>query len=174
MAAMTPSSIRDFSQPVHATGAWSRTFRAWYRALRLIKAPLMWLATTHGFGNIVVLSVAGRRSGADHRLPLGLLRVGGRWYLGHPSGDTAWTLNLRAADSAAIESADIPAIRVQATILDPGSERDRVVRATFRQHPFPGDAIYRLAGRHVSDTGVFFRLEPAPASDSGGPRRGAG
>jgi len=48
--------------------------------------------------------------------------------------------------------------------MGPGLERDAAVRATFRQHPFPGNALYRLAGRHVAANGVFFRLEPADAA----------
>jgi hypothetical protein len=113
--------------------------------------------------------VAGRRSGAERALPLGLLTVGGRRYLGHPSGDTAWTLNLRAAASATIESARIGRTRVAPILLGPGPERDAAVRATFRQHPFPGNAMYRLAGRHVAATGVFFRLEPLDETDAAGP-----
>jgi hypothetical protein len=109
----------------------------------------------------VVLRVVGRKSGRERALPLGLLTVEGRVYLGHPSGDTAWTLNLRSAESATIEAARMPRARVRPVLIGPGTERDAVVRATFRQHPFPGNALYRLAGRHVSQTGVFFRLEPA-------------
>ena len=158
---MDPSPAADFSKPVHAAGAWSVAFRAWYRAVRLLERPLIWLATTRGFGNVVMLRVGGRRSGVERSIPLGLLSVSGKWYLGHPSGDTAWTLNLRAAQAAVITSAGVPATRVRATVLRPGAERDAVVRETFRQHPFPGNALYRLAGRHVSATGVFLRLEPA-------------
>ena len=119
----------------------------------------MWLALHHGFGNLVVLRVAGRRSGLDRSLPLGLLTVEGRRYLGHPSGDTAWTLNLRAAEQAVIESAAIPASAIRGVVLPTGAERGAVVRASFSQHPFPGSLFYRLAGRHVDATGVFFRLE---------------
>lgn len=159
---MSTSHVCDFSRPVRTTGAWSRTFRAWYRMLRWIESPLTWWATTRGFGNIVELRVPGRRSGTERRLPLGLLTVDGHWYLGHPSGDSAWTLNLRAADTAVIASAAIPATAVRSEVLSAGPERDAVVRATFRQHPFPGDALYRLAGQHVIATGVFLRLEPVP------------
>ena len=159
MTAMAEHLVPDFSKPVHAIGAWSVAFRAWYRLLRVIDAPLMWLVRTRGFGNVVVLRVTGRLTGRDRSLPLGLLTVGERRYVGHPSGDTAWTLNLRASEEASIESATVPAWRFWPQVLDPGPERDAVVRATFRQHPFPGNAIYRLAGRHVSTNGVFFRLE---------------
>jgi hypothetical protein len=152
----------DFSSPVHAGGAWSVAFRVWYRAVRLVERPLLRLARTRGFGNVVELRVAGRRSGIERSLPLGLLTVGGRWYVGHPSGDTAWTLNLRAAEAAVVSSADIPPTPVRAAVLGAGAERDAVVRATFRQHPFPGNALYRLAGRHVWARGVFLRLERVP------------
>ena len=160
---MTTPSLGPFAEPIHATGAWGAWWRGWYRLLRLVGSPLGRLAARPGFGNLVLLRVVGRRSGSERALPLGLLTVRERRYLGHPSGDTAWTLNLRAAASATIESGAIPRTRVRPVLLGPGPERDAAVRATFRQHPFPGNAMYRLAGRHVASTGVFFRLEPADA-----------
>ena len=50
-------------------------------------------------------------------------------------------------------------------VLEPGPERDTVVRATFRQHPFPGNVLHRLAAGHVSAAGVYVRLEPVPVAD---------
>ena len=154
----TPHSER-FMRPVRTSGPWSWWWRGWYRALRLVRGPMMWLAMHPGFGNLIVLQVVGRRSGQVRTLPLGLLSVGDRRYLGHPSGDTGWTLNVRASDVVTIERAGVPADRVRPMVLGPGPERDAVVRTTFRQHPFPGNALYRLAGGHVSAMGVFFRLE---------------
>jgi hypothetical protein len=52
-----------------------------------------------------------------------------------------------------------PEIRVVPTLLRVGPERERVIRATFRQHPFPGNVLYRLAGGHIRDVGRFYRLE---------------
>ena len=121
----------------------------------------MRLTLDRGFGNLVVLRVRGRRSARERALPVGLLSVAGRWYVGHPSGDTAWTLDLREAGHAEIQSARQPATTVCSTVLAPGRERDAVVRASFRQHPFPGNALYRLSGRHVVATGVFFRMDVA-------------
>jgi hypothetical protein len=113
-----------------------------------------------GFGNLVLLRVVGRRSGSERALPLGLLTAGGRRYLGHPSGDTPWTLNLRAAESATIESARIPRTRVPDPPW-PGPQRDAAVRH-LPPASLPGVRC-RLAGRHVAATGVFFRLEPTAA-----------
>ncbi len=157
---MTSASLGPFDEPIRTAGGWGAWWRGWYRLLRVVGGPLGRLAVQPGFGNLVLLRVVGRRSGAERSLPLGLLTVGGRRYLGHPSGDTAWTLNLRASGSATIEAARIARTRIRPVLLGPGPERDAVVRATFRQHPFPGNAMYRLAGRHVAATGVFFRLEP--------------
>lgn len=160
---MTALPLGPFAEPIHATGAWAAWWRGWYRLLRVVGSPLGRLAAHPGFGNLVLLRVVGRRSGNERSLPLGLLTVAGRRYLGHPSGDTSWTLNLRAAASATIESARIPRTRVRPVLLGPGPERDGAVRASFRQHPFPGNAMYKLAGRHVAATAVFFRLEPVEA-----------
>jgi hypothetical protein len=161
---VTTPSLGPFAEPIHTIGAWGAWWRGWYRLLRIVGSPLGRMAANPGFGNLVLLRVAGRRSGRERSLPLGLLTVRGRRYLGHPSGDTAWTLNLRAASSATIESARIPRTRFRPVLLAPGPERDGAVRASFRQHPFPGNAMYRLAGRHVAATGVFFRLDPAEAA----------
>mgnify|MGYP001820224610 CR=1 FL=1 len=152
-------AVEGFSRPVRSAGPWSAWFRNWYRILRLVERPLMWLAQRRGFGNLVILRVRGRRSGIERQTPLGLLTVAGRRYLGHPSGDTGWTLNVREAEEAVISSAQIGRVHVRAILLERGDERDAVVRASFRQHPFPGNAMYRLAGSHVAATGVFFRLE---------------
>lgn len=161
MSGMEPASTHGASAPTRATGPWATSFRLWYRLIGLLNGPLMWLALRRGFGNVVVLRVSGRHSGVERSLPLGLLTVGGRRYLGHPSGDAAWTLNLRASTDAVIESSAIGRWRFRPVILERGHERDRVVGATFHQHPFPGNAIYRLAGGHVAASGVFFRLEPS-------------
>ncbi len=158
---MTATPLGPFAEPIRTAGAWGAWWRGWYRLLRLVGGPLHRLATRPGFGNLVVLRVVGRRTGRERALPLGLLSARGRRYVGHPSGDTGWTLNLRAAETATIESARIPRVRVRPVLLGPGPERDVAVHASFRQHPFPGNALYRLAGRHVASTGVFFRLEPA-------------
>jgi hypothetical protein len=144
---------------VRASGPWAAWWRGWYRALRYVEGPLLWLVRRHGFGNLVVVRVTGRRSGRLRELPLGLLRVAGRRYLGHPSGDCPWTRDVRAGGRVAIQRAGQRVARFRAVVLQPGPERDAVVRASFRQHPFPGNAFYRLAGRHVAATGVFFRLE---------------
>jgi hypothetical protein len=145
--------------------------------VRLADRLVARLAARTAIANVVVLRVAGRRSGRERAVPLGLLAVDGRIYIGHPSGDTAWTLNLRAAPWATIESAQLPTARVRPVLLGPGPERDAVVRATFRQHPYPGKVFYRLSGRHVARTGVFFRLErladPDPAAPNGPAGRAA-
>ena len=156
---LSAHELPAFDEPLHTRGGIAAWWRVWYRLLRLIDRPLMWLTLRYGFRNLVVLHVVGRRSGRVRSLPLGLLTLADGRYIGHPSGDTGWTLNLRAAESAGLESAGLGKVGVRAVVLPRGPERDAVVRATFRQHPFPGNALYRLTGRHVLETGVFFRLE---------------
>lgn len=149
----------DPATRVRSRGVWSRFWRCWYRLLRLLERPLVWLVATRGLGNLVLLRVPGRRSRRMRTVPLGRLSVGDRHYVGHPSGDTGWTLNLRACERAQIVRAGRPEAPMRASVLPRGAERDGVVRASFVQHPFPGNALYRLAGRHVAAHGVFFRLE---------------
>jgi hypothetical protein len=156
---VSTNATDPFARPLHTAGPWSAFWRNWYRLLRLIERPLLRVALGRGFGNIVVLRARGRRSGRMRRVPVGLLAVAGQRYLGHPSGDTGWTLNLRAADRVTLEGAAFGTMHARPVVLPPGPERDAVVRASFRQHPFPGNALYKLSGRHVAATGVFFRLE---------------
>jgi hypothetical protein len=57
--------------------------------------------------------------------------------------------------------------RHRVTRLEPGSERDGVIRATWVQQPFPANLLYRAARAHVAAVGVFLRLEPADPGAAG-------
>src|SRR6185369_3758563 len=107
---------------------------------------------------IVELRVVGRRTGLTRSVPLGLLRDGGRWFLGHPNGDVPWTLNLEAAGTALLTVRPPTAIAVRARRLEPGELRDRAIAATG-QHVFPGNLVYRLARAHVRAVGAYFLIE---------------
>lgn len=89
---------------------------------------------------------------------LGILAVGGRRYLGHPDVACAWTRNLDAAGAGELEHHDGRRERFAAMPLDPGPEREAVIRATFRQHPFPGTLLYWLFRGNVRAVGRFYRL----------------
>jgi hypothetical protein len=113
-----------------------------------------------GLGNVVELEVAGRRTGRRRPVLLGLLRVGGEWYVGHPNGAAGWTRNLDAAGNASLVLRREPAVPIRPALLAAGDERDRVIRATWRQHVFPGNVIYWLARRHILAVGRYYRVEP--------------
>jgi hypothetical protein len=105
---------------------------------------------------------------------VGLLLVDGRWYVGHPNGEAAqWVRNLAAARRATVRLRGGTATHVRARPLQPGSERDRIIRATFEQHPFPGNVVYYLARRHIAAVGAFFRLEPEDSRLEQDPRLGS-
>ncbi len=144
---------------------WTLFWPRWYRALRLVD-PLLhrWLRHAR-LGNVAELTVTGRRSGLPRTVLLGLLTVGGAAYLGHPDVACPWTLNLEASGEGSLLRPGAPAQRVRVERLPPGPERERVIRATFRQHPFPGNVLYWLARHHVSRVGVFFRLHPSGRGD---------
>jgi deazaflavin-dependent oxidoreductase (nitroreductase family) len=118
-----------------------------------------------GLKNVVDLRVVGRRTGAPRRVLLTLLRDGDQWFLGHPSGDVAWTRNLEAAGTADIAFRKGPAVTVSARRLDPADPgaatlRDRAI-ASIGQHPFPANILYRLALAHVRAAGVYFAVDRA-------------
>jgi hypothetical protein len=146
--------------PRRRSAAWTVWFRWQYRLIRLFD-PLVraWLERAD-LADTVDLVIVGRRSGRPRPVLVGLLVVGGRWYVGHPNGPARWTLNLDAAGRAVVRLPRRGSVEVAARPLGPGPERSAVVRATFVQHPFPGNLVYRLAGRHVEAVGAFYRLEP--------------
>jgi len=145
------------------SGFWSFALRWFYRFLVLID-PLVraWYARA-GLGNTVDLLVRGRRTGRPRRVLLGLLRVDDRMYLGHPNGDVAWTRNLEAAGQGEMQFHGLPGLLFRPVRLTPGPEREAAIRATWRQHPFPGNLMYYLARDHIREVGTFFRLEPVAA-----------
>jgi hypothetical protein len=116
-----------------------------------------WRSTGIGLGSVVELRVAGRRSGRYRSVLLTLLRDGERWFLGHPNGDVAWTLNLEAAGTADLKFTRTVPIPVRARRLT-GADRDVPMRL-FHQHPFPGNLVYRLARAHIRAVGVYFEVD---------------
>ena len=139
---------------------WALAWRVSYAFLRLIDP---WLRVSWRLGALGItsrLEVAGRRTGRPRDVLVGLLRVDDCWYVGHPNGAAAWTRNLDAAGEAVIRPSSSISVRVSATRLEPGSERDAAIRATARQQAFPGNLLYRASRRHVLAVGVYFRLEP--------------
>jgi hypothetical protein len=137
---------------------WHRWLPIQYRLIRLLDpfARTWWRGV--GLGNVVELRVAGRRTGQPRRVLLGLLRSGEHWFLGHPNGDVAWTLNLEAAGVATLVFRPPTTVPVRATRLEPGALRDLAIASTG-QHVFPGNLVYRLARRHIRAAGTYFLIE---------------
>ena len=137
---------------------WNRWLPIQYRLIRLLGPLVKFEWRAFGLGNIVELQVVGRRTGTTRPVLLGLLRSGDHWFLGHPNGDVAWTLNLEAAGTALLVFRPPTAIAVKARRLEPGELRDRAIAATG-QHVFPGNLIYRLARAHIRAVGTYFLIE---------------
>lgn len=134
----------------------------WYRLLARLDPVIVGLWRRGVLGNTVRVRVVGRRTGLPRIVLLGVLRVGEGRYLGHPDAACAWTRNLDAAGGGVLELPDGRRLRFTAEPLEPGPERDAVIRATFRQHPFPGTLLYWLSRRHIRAQGRFYRLSPVP------------
>lgn len=141
----------------------------WYRALARLDPMIERAWRRAGVGNVVRVWVVGRRTGLERTVFLGLLRVGPHRYLGHPDIACAWTRNLEAAGGGQLEGREGTRAAFVATLLEPGPERDAVIRATFTQHPFPGGPIYWLFRRNLRTYGRFYRLSmaepPTPVGD---------
>jgi len=141
-----------------ASRAWSAYLRLQYRLIRLIDPLVRPFWRAWGLGNVVELDLVGRRSGRPRSVLVGLLRADGRWYVGHPNGDTAWTRNLAAAEEATLVLSWPTRLTVRHRRLAEGEERDRAILATS-QHVFPGNVVYRLARAHIRAVGAYFALE---------------
>lgn len=137
-------------------------FPRFYRLLRLFEPVIGWVWRRVGVGNTVLVVIPGRRSGSPRSVFLGLLRVGDGWYLGHPDRACDWTRNLEAARAGEIRFHDCRAGTFRAVALEPGPERDAVIRATFHQHPIPGNLFYWLARHHIRAVGRIYRIEVGP------------
>jgi len=140
---------------------WDWAFRLFYWLLARMAPVIRPIVTRFETGNIVELEVAGRRTGRRRRVLLGLLRVDGRWYLGHPNGAATWTRNLDATDAARLQFVGQPPVGVRADLLPDGDERLRVIQSTWHQHVFPGSILYWLARRHIAAVGRYYRIELA-------------
>ncbi|MGH2382388.1 MAG: hypothetical protein ACRDG7_14380 [Candidatus Limnocylindria bacterium] len=141
--------------------AWSATFHVAYAFIRGIDPLLRWTWFSVGLGVTSRLSVRGRRTGRERSVLVGLIRVDGRWYVGHPNGEVAWTRNLRSRALARVAPRPGAPIDVTAEPLEHGAERDAVIMATAEQQPFPANLLYRAARRHILSEGSYFRLEPS-------------
>lgn len=149
-----------------ASRAWSLVLRLEYAWLRLMDPLIRPAWRAGGLGITVDLRVRGRRTGRQRAVLLGLLEVGGRWYVGHPNGEAGWTRNLAAALEATVAWPSGVTHRVRAERLNDGDERDAVILATAHQQPFPGNLVYRAARRHILVRGVYFRLVPTDEPSS--------
>jgi hypothetical protein len=136
-----------------------------YAMIRFLDPWIRPVWASFGLRNVVELRVAGRRSGAQRRVLLTLLRDEEQWFLGHPNGDVSWTRNLESAGTADIAFPRSSSLAIRAHRLDPAepgdaSLRDRAIGSTG-QHPFPGNVVYRLARAHIRAEGVYFAVRPA-------------
>jgi hypothetical protein len=144
----------------HRSRFWHRFYRISYWFLARMDPLIRPIWRLGLLGITIRLVVRGRRTGRERALLLGLLTVEGRWYVGHPNGQVAWTRNLAAAGAATVHRPTGDSIRVRAVLLGPGEERDAAILATSSQQPFPGSLLYRAARRHILAEGAYFRLEP--------------
>lgn len=147
------------------SAAWSIVWRVGYRLVRALD-PLIrsWIANgLPGLGGIVELRMVGRRTGRPRRTLVTLLRLDGRWYVGHPNGTAGWVRNAEASGWVEVEPPARTGSRFAIHRLADGPERDAVIRATAAQQPFPANLLYRAARRHVAAVGVYHRLDPIPS-----------
>lgn len=142
-----------------ARAFWRLFFPVLYAFLRASDPFWRGVTERRGLVNTVELFVVGRLTGRERRVMLGLLAVGDRRYLGHANAAAAWPHDLAAAGEGRLVVDALAPMRVRAARVAPGDERDAVVDAASRQHPFPVDIAYRVARASIRHDGVFFRIE---------------
>jgi hypothetical protein len=131
-----------------------------YALIRALDPLMRWAWFSVGIGITSRLTVAGRKTGRNRSVLVGLIRVQGAWYVGHPNGEVGWTANLREAGTARIALRPEAPIDVHATPLEFGPERTEVILATGEQQPFPANLLYSGARQHILAVGSYFRLDP--------------
>ncbi len=164
-SAVPPSQAASAALAGRRSAIWAVSFRVMYRGLRLLD-PLIRSAIAvgaPGLDGVVELRFPGRRTGRPRHTLVTILDVDGRWYVGHPNGDAGWIRNVEAAGSVTIDPPGAKGARFWVGRLAPGPERDAVIRATWKQQPFPANLLYRAARRHIAAVGVYHRLTPIPA-----------
>lgn len=138
---------------------WGHMWRTFYWFVTRMGPVIRPWVERFGLGNVVELVVPGRRTGRKRKVLLGLLRVDGGWYLGHPNGAANWTRNLDAAGGARLILPAQAPRAITAELLPDGDERRRVIASTWHQHVFPGRVLYWLARRHVQAVGRYYRID---------------
>jgi deazaflavin-dependent oxidoreductase (nitroreductase family) len=120
-----------------------KAFNAFAKALLRLGIPT---------GNVVLLSVSGRRTGQPRSTVLNLHVENGRRYLVSPYGQVGWVQNVRAAEGRArlksrgrmedIRLQELPAAQA-APLLKYYSEKFKIVAPYFDAKP--GDPVERFA-----------------------------
>ena len=133
------------SMEAQRSQAWHLTFRLVYAILRATDHVFRSSWLNGALGITSLLTVRGRQTGRERSVLVGLIQVNERWYVGHPNGNVAWTMNLRHARRARLALVAHSSIDVSAEPLAPGEERDGVIHAAGEQQPFPANVLYRAA-----------------------------
>lgn len=112
----------------------------------------------------VLLTMRGRRSGKLRSVPVGMLELGGRWFVQASYGETGWVANLRADGEATLTYPGGRAIPVQAVeltaeeagaVLERALEshrRSRFLRAVLGPRFRPPIGVLLTLGVRIDDT----------------------
>jgi hypothetical protein len=168
--AMLKDPAADQTRVDDGVFAWRATWRVLFAITRRT-GPLMRafrglpLPST---SEIVELHLVGRRTGRPRRVLVGMSRIDGRMYVGHPNGPTPWLANLAATDAATLQIKHQPAVQVRSVPLRLGPERDAAIRATARQEWLFVRPFYWASQRHILRAGVYHRLDVIPEAPNAG------
>jgi deazaflavin-dependent oxidoreductase (nitroreductase family) len=113
------------------------------------------LAMRFGLGGSVTLTVAGRRSGSPHSVPVFPVDHGGSRYLVSARGESDWVRNLRSTGTGEVRSGSGPAERFTAVEVPVGErapiitvylqKAGKTVDRYFTALPDPADhPVFRL------------------------------
>lgn len=161
MPAMPTDSAADETRVDDGVLVWRATWRVLFAITRRTGALMrafrgLPLPST---SEIVELRLVGRRTGRPRNVLIGMSRIDGRLYVGHPNGPTAWLANLDAVDAATLHVKHQPAIQVRSVPLPLGPEREAAIRATARQEWLFVRPVYWASQRHILRAGVYHRLD---------------
>ena len=105
----------------------------------------------------VLLTTRGRRSGKPRTVPVGMVELGGRWFVQSSYGEKGWVANLRTDGDAVVTQPGGRRVPVHAIPLSP-EEGGAVLRRALQQ--FPRSRVLRavLGPQFRPPIGVLWQL----------------
>ena len=123
---------------------WAVAFPRFYRLIRFFERPIRVLTRRYGLGDTVEVTIVGPRTGRARSVLLGLLRVRGDWYVGHPNGACGWTRALDSAGEASLEAAG--GVADEGLVVEEEAVAGELIAGVLEAAPESGELLFGQRG----------------------------